>query len=187
MEIEYDDLIITYKSPVLFVLETARMYLEKQIWTYKPEKYTPTLLSIDISPKEKEIYQRFKMMQQTEGKIWQKVMGNYPPFIDLGEGDESGLDIISHERKIVIELKNKYNTDNHSSKKFNIQKLKSFKKKHPDYTAVYGIVNDTNLGGKIDEKDDYVIYTGDKLLGLIFGLDKEPIVNGMKELFSEYF
>ena len=56
------------------------------------------------------------------GEIWQEALGNYDEFINLKNGHESGLDIISHTKKTAIELKNRTNTDNASSKKSNLDK-----------------------------------------------------------------
>jgi hypothetical protein len=50
------------------------------------------------------------------GKIWQCVLGNYYGFNDLKTGHETGVDILSVGRKILIELKNRTNTDNSSSR-----------------------------------------------------------------------
>ena len=51
------------------------------------------------------------------GNIWQIVIGNYNTFEDLYTSHSSGCDVKSNTRKIIIELKNRYNTDNYSSKK----------------------------------------------------------------------
>ena len=63
---------------------------------------------LDIhTPLDKIIYLREQQFKIKIGKIWQMVLGNYGSFIDLGNNHSSGLDIISYERKIIIELKNK--------------------------------------------------------------------------------
>ena len=61
------------------------------------------------------------------GEIWEEAIGNYDGFIKLKIGNDTGLDIISKSRKIIIELKNRTNTDNHSSRKANMDKLVKFK------------------------------------------------------------
>jgi len=75
------------------------------------------------------------------GEIWQEVLGNYDGYINLKTGHESGLDILSHIKKVAIELKNRTNTDNASSKKSNFDKLANFKKKNPEYTCIYANIN----------------------------------------------
>lgn len=86
------------------------------------------------------------------GKIWQEILGSYRSFKNLGVGHYTGLDIISEELKIIIELKNRTNTDNSSSKKYNFMKLAKFKKDNPDYRCIYGCINCKNkketLNGK---------------------------------------
>jgi hypothetical protein len=81
------------------------------------------------------------------GIIWQKAIGNYPQFEDLKNGDSCGLDVISRERKIIMEIKNRYNTDNTSSRKTKYMKLANFKKSHTDYECIYAVINDTTKEG----------------------------------------
>jgi hypothetical protein len=76
------------------------------------------------------------------GEIWQEVLGNYDGYQNLKVGHETGLDIISHTKRVAIELKNRTNTDNASSKKSNFDKLAKFKRTHPDYKCIYANIND---------------------------------------------
>ena len=62
-------------------------------------------------------------------------MGNYGTFENLGFNSKSGLDIISHSRKIIIEIKN-----NLSSKKTNLDKLALFKMEYPDYMCILSTI-----------------------------------------------
>lgn len=62
------------------------------------------------------------------GEIWQEIIGQYDTFTNLGRGHHTGLDILSNKRKIIIELKNRTNTDNASAKKSNLDKLVSLKR-----------------------------------------------------------
>jgi hypothetical protein len=71
------------------------------------------------------------------GEIWQEVLGNYQGYTNLKVGHETGLDILSDSKKVIIELKNRTNTDNSSSKKSNLDKLAKFKKNNPEYTCIY--------------------------------------------------
>ena len=128
------------------------------------------------------------------GELWQKVIGSYKSFIDLGNNHESGLDIISYEKKIIIELKNRTNTDNSSSRKTNFDKLVRFKRKYSDYMCIYGNINDSKkintLNGyrKIIIHDGIEIYqyVGMKLLELVFEDETELIVNFMRNILSYY-
>lgn len=78
-------------------------------------------------------------------KIWQAVLGCYKSFINLGEGHETKLDIISYDRKIIIELKNRTNTDNSSSRKTKYDKLADFKMKNPDYKMILKIKHNKDV------------------------------------------
>ena len=49
--------------------------------------------------------------------------------------------IKDHTKKIAIELKNRTNTDNASSKKSNLDKLANFKKNNPEYICIYANIN----------------------------------------------
>ena len=124
---------------------------------------------------------KIKQLQMKIGNIWQIVIGNYNKFKNLKTGDETGLDVISNDRKIIIELKNRYNTDNSSSRKTNYNKLASYKKKHLDYDCIYGVINEKkNIKGidKIIKIDDVYIHylSGDKLLTFIFDKEKDDII-----------
>ena len=141
----------------------------------------------------KKIVLKEKQRQMKVGEIMQIILGNYDKFINLGNGHESGLDIVSHERKIIIELKNRTNTDNASSKKSNFDKLVKFKMNNPEYSCIYGCINDeteekTN-NGKIEiikhNNIELKIYVGHKLLELIFGDNKNKIINHVKKLIDE--
>jgi hypothetical protein len=131
-----------------------------------------------------------KQKQMKYGEIWQMVIGEYNTFTDLGVGHYTGLDILSEERKIAMELKNRYNTDNASSRKANLDKLVKYKKDHPDYECIYGIINEKNTEGYIkdiehnNEKIKY--YSGDKLFTLIFGDDKIEIIEFVKKCVNIY-
>lgn len=124
------------------------------------------------------------------GKIWQIAIGNYNTFTNLKNGDKSGLDVISKEKQIIIELKNRYNTDNQSSRKMNLIKLAKYKKEHKNFECIYGIINDKTKTGR-DKKiivDDVEVrcLTGDKLLLYIFKDDKETIIELLKSIINSY-
>lgn len=84
---------------------------------------TYDILDTERSVKNKKIALIEKHRNMKIGEIWQEIIGSYPGFINLKQGHVSGLDIISESKKIAIELKNRTNTDNSSSKKTNIDKL----------------------------------------------------------------
>jgi hypothetical protein len=111
------------------------------------------------------------------------MIGTYQHFTDLGEGNITGLDVLSHNRKIIMEIKNRHNTDNTSARKTNIDKLMKFKDEHPDYTCIYGVINDKK--SKKYLYNDKVLYcSGDLLLELVFGSDKDEILLFAQDLIT---
>ena len=109
----------------------------------RPEKNVLTfdMLDTEKSKTNKLIALKVKQHQMKQGEIWQVVLGEYKDCIDLKIGHETGLDILSNNRKFVIELKNRTNTDNASSKKSNLDKLAKFKKSNPDFVCIYANIN----------------------------------------------
>jgi len=135
-----------------------------------------------------------KQRQMKIGEIWQEVLGNYNGCINLKIGHETGLDIISHTRKFAIELKNRTNTDNSSSKKSNLDKLAIFKKNNPDYKCIYANINatteKTTLQGSMKtimhDNVEIDIYTGYKFLNFILGDDRNAIIEFVKNTIDKY-
>jgi hypothetical protein len=153
------------------------------------EILTFDMLDTEFSKKHKLIALKEKQRRMKYGEIWQMVLGNYDTFTDLHIGHKSGLDIISIQRKIIIELKNRTNTDNSSSKKSNLDKLSYFKKNNPDYICIYGCINDITEKNTTMGKNKTIIhncvelkqYVGNELLTLILGKNTQLIINFVKE------
>lgn len=128
------------------------------------------------------------------GEIWQECIGNYYGFINLKIGHDTGLDILSEENKIIIELKNRTNTDNASSKKSNFDNLSKFKKENPEYKCIYANINDSTeektLHGfikKIIHNDvELEHHVGYEFLKFIFGKNTEDIVKFIKNTVGKY-
>ena len=102
---------------------------------------TYDILDTEKSKTNKLLALKEKQRQMKVGEIWQEVLGNYNGCVNLKIGHETGLDILSHTKKFAIELKNRTNTDNASSKKSNLDKLAKFKKHNPDYVCIYANIN----------------------------------------------
>lgn len=153
------------------------------------ERLTFDILDTEKHIKNKLISLQEKQRQMKIGAIWQYTLGNYNSFQDLGTGHESGLDIISTSRKIIIELKNRTNTDNASSRKANKDKLVKFKLQHPDYECIYGMINDTTEKDTIVGKINTIQYNGVEIkeyIGMefiryILGEDTESIIEFIKK------
>jgi hypothetical protein len=131
-----------------------------------------------------------KQIQMKIGNIWQIAIGNYGDFRDLGIGHHTGLDIKNKNRKIIIELKNRYNTDNSSSKKSNFDKLANYKKEHSDFECIYAIVNDTRTQGQrkiiIHNGVEIVYLSGMQLLEYIFVDNTTDVLNILHKIISSY-
>lgn len=132
-----------------------------------------------------EFCHKLKMIQMKLGSIWQNLMGHVTGITNLGIGHSSGLDLLSDDRfprgKFIMELKNSVLTDNASSRKHNISKLKSFVSIHPDYIAVYGYINDKMKNGRDEVKDCVRYLSGQKLLKFIFGDHYMSIISILKQ------
>ncbi len=125
-----------------------------------------------------------KIVQMKIGTLWQRVIGAYADFRDLGTGHATGLDILNEERKLAIELKNRFNTDNSSARKANYAKLVKFKKDNPTYDVIYGVINDRTIEGtkkKIHlDGEDITYLSGKVLLDKIFGDKADKIIYILK-------
>lgn len=162
----------------------------------RPEKNDLTfdLLDTEKSIKNKMIILKEKQKSMKIGEIWQEVIGNYYEFTNLKVGHKTGLDIISTSKKIIIELKNRTNTDNHSSRKTNYDKLAKFKKENPEYLCIYATINadtkkktfDGAIIKIIHNNEEIYQYTGFKFLELIFEDNIEIILKYMKEAIDKY-
>lgn len=129
-----------------------------------------------------------KQIQMKIGIIWQKIIGQYDGYTDLGIGHECGLDVITNTKHIIMEIKNRHNTDNSSARKANFDKLVRYKKKHPNFRCIYGVINDTTSVGtykKIIHNDTQIEYmSGDILLNFIFGKNKKRIIKNIQEFIN---
>ena len=162
-------------------------------------RHENNILTYDILDTEKTTHIKLitlkeKQRQMKIGEIWQEVLGNYEGYTNLKSGHESGLDIISHNKKIAIELKNRTNTDNSSSKKYNFNKLLEFKKKNLEYTCIYANINaDTEkktLKGMIKNIKHNGIeiqhHVGYMFLKFILGNDVDVIIDFVKNTIDKY-
>ena len=162
----------------------------------RPEREVLTfdILDTDKLKKNKLISLKEKQRQMKVGEIWQEVLGNYDGCINLKIGHETGLDILSHTKHFAIELKNRTNTDNASSKKSNLDKLANFKKSNPDYCCIYANINaDTEqktLQGSIKKMihNDVEIehHVGYEFLKFILGSDTDCVIEFIKDTIDKY-
>jgi|UniRef100_A0A6C0I9T3 hypothetical protein len=162
----------------------------------REEKYVLTydILDTEKLKTNKLIALKERQRQMKIGEIWQEVLGNYKGCINLKTGHETGLDILSHNRKFAIELKNRTNTDNASSKKSNLDKLAKFKLANPEYVCIYANINaDTEkktLKGSITKllhnNVEIEHQIGYKFIKFILGDDTDAIIDFVKITIDKY-
>lgn len=168
--------------------------IQKILLRTENDVLTYDILDTEKSKTNKLLALKEKQRQMKVGEIWQEVLGNYNGFINLKIGHETGLDILSHTKKIAIELKNRTNTDNASSRRSNFDKLANFKKHNPDYICVYANINadteQTTLHGSIKQ----ILHNGFELqhqigyefLKFILGDNAYEIIQFVKETIDKY-
>ena len=188
----------TEKSECGFCLSKYYELLDKSIHTIlsRPENdvLTYDILDTEKSKKNKLLSLKEKQRQMKVGEIWQEIIGNYDEFINLKIGHESGLDILSNTRKLAIELKNRTNTDNASSKKSNLDKLSKFKKENPEYTCIYANINADTEKKTLQGSNKKITHNGVEIehqvgcqfLTFIFGEKTEEIIEFVKIQIDKY-
>lgn len=167
----------------------------KEIMTRKQKKtLTYDILDTPSSYEERLQVLKVTQKQMKKGEIWQHMIGTFRGFIDLKKGHTSGLDIVSHTRKIAIELKSRTNTDNSESYSTKIRKLVKFKKDNPDYLCIYANINDATeaktMRGSVTVKYHNGVqiehHVGMQFLLFIFGKDTQRIIDFIKTNIDKY-
>jgi hypothetical protein len=175
-------------------LELVDKKIQDILLRHENDVLTYDILDTEKSKKHKLLVLKEKQRQMKVGEIWQVVLGNYDDCVDLKTGHESGLDILSVTKKFAVELKNRTNTDNASSKKSNLDKLANYKKSNPDFICIYANINaDTEkktLRGSIKKishngvEIEHLI--GYEFLTFILGGDTELVIDFVKNVIDKY-
>jgi hypothetical protein len=160
---------------------------EKEVFTYD-------ILDTEKSTKNKLMILKEKQRQMKVGEIWEVVLGNYKGYDNLKIGHETGLDILSHSKKVAIELKNRTNTDNYSSKKSNLDKLAKFKLANPDYVCIYANINAATEKKTLQGSITKILHNGVeiehhigyKFLKFVLGDDTDMILDFVKNTIDKY-
>jgi len=168
--------------------------IQKILLRTENDVLTYDILDTEKSKTNKLLALKEKQRQMKVGEIWQEVLGSYNGFINLKIGHETGLDILSHTKKIAIELKNRTNTDNSSSKKSNLYKLANFKKKNPEYVCVYANINADTEKKTLDGYIKKILHNGVELehqigyefLRFILGDDTNVVIQFVKNTIDKY-
>ena len=168
--------------------------IQKILLRTENDVLTYDILDTEKSKTNKLLALKEKQRQMKVGEIWQEVLGGYNGFINLKIGHETGLDILSHTKKCAIELKNRTNTDNASSKKSNLDKLVNFKKNNPEYICVYANINADSEKKTLKGSIKKILHNGFELehqigyefLKFILGHDTDIIIQFVKNTIDKY-
>lgn len=142
--------------------------------------------------------QQDKTINNKIGEFHQELLGKVDGWVDLGIGDETEIDLKKEDDTVFIELKNKHNTMNSSSKKIYREKLENVIEMYPDATAYWAYIisrkhKSENLVWKYQGREDERIrrISGDLLYEMITGdpdaLEKvyEAIPKAIADLLGE--
>ena len=185
--IEEEFVLSEYFEKMETIIQNILLRPENDVLTYD-------ILDTEKSKKNKLLSLKEKQRQMKVGEIWQEIIGNYDEFINLKIGHETGLDILSNTRKLAIELKNRTNTDNASSKKSNLDKLSKFKKENPEYTCIYANINADTEKKTLQGYNKKITHNGVEIehqvgcqfLTFIFGEKTEEIIEFVKNTIDKY-
>lgn len=184
----------TYAFSLTNYLEFLEHAIKKIILRPVNDVLTYDILDTEKTKQNKLLVLKEKQRQMKVGEIWQEVLGNYDGFINLKVGHETGLDILSHTKKIAIELKNRTNTDNASSKKSNLDKLANFKKNNPEYICIYANINADTEKKTINGTIKKILHNGQELehqigydfLKFILDSNTDEIIYFVKNTIDKY-
>ena len=174
--------------------KNVELIIKKILSRPENDVLTYDVLDTEKSKQNKLLSLKEKQRQMKIGEIWQEVIGNYKDLINLGIGHETGLDILSNIRKLAIELKNRTNTDNASSKKSNLDKLSKFKKENPEYTCIYANINADTEKKTLQGSNKKFMHNGVEIehqvgyqfLTFIFGEKTKEIIEFVKNTIDKY-
>ena len=110
-----------------------------------------------------------KQINNKIGELHQYLFENAKDYCNSNEIDKTlKVDVMKNDFSVFIEIKNKHNTMNSSSKESTINKLKKIKKKYSNSLCLIGIVNGKNYKKIILEEPEIWEYSGEELFNLIF-------------------
>lgn len=119
-------------------------------------------------------------ISQKIGIFHQNIMGAFDGWKSIEHG--KGVDVFSEDGNTVIEVKNKYNTMNHDSKKSVMEKLKKFVS--DGKTAILCIINvKNNKSPRYPEAGDIQIKSGKEMYKILSG--RETFLDDLLATFSE--
>lgn len=134
-----------------------------------------------------------KQVNNKIGELHEYLLANCNKFCKANDIDKNlQVDIMKKDYSIFIEVKNKYNTMNASSRESTINKLKKIKEMYPDSLCLIGIINGKNYIKQIDSSPEIFEYSGEELFNLVFNdknyykTVKKIIKKSLKKWINEY-
>lgn len=126
-------------------------------------------------------------------ELHQYLLENVKDYCKANDFDKSlKIDVMKKDYSVFIDLKNKYNTMNSSSRELTINKLKKVKNKYIDSLCLIGIINGKNYKKKISDNPEVWEYSGEELFNLVFvskdyyEIVNKCIIDSLKILIEEY-
>ena len=110
-----------------------------------------------------------KQINNKIGELHQYLLENVKDYCKANDVDKSlKVDVMKKDYSVFIEVKNKYNTMNSSSRESTVNKLKKVKNKYSDSLCLIGIVNGKNYKKKVSDSPEVWEYSGEELFNLVF-------------------
>src|SRR5271156_6493196 len=124
-------------------------------------------------------YHKMSIIRTRIGILWERI------FCLFGYAKlTKGADIINHDKKVIIELKNSKGSDNKSSRLEDTRKL--IQSGLPGYQLIYGVINDkkSKYEDMVYEGTTYKLLTGHLLLEFILGDKWQDIIKIIQNEFN---
>jgi len=137
-----DNKLITHIQEVLNIIEAAATDAEKNLYNNAVDPFSALFdclrqnISLEAWLEQEKVRQIQKTFQNSIGVFHQEVLGAVPGWESLGTGKV--VDVINKDRKIIAEIKNKFNTTKGNHKVRIYDDFSSLlNSSHQGYTAYY--------------------------------------------------
>lgn len=165
-------------------VQRAVQILSQSITSFKHSN--DIILKNKIIPHERDCFE-LQLLKQRIGIAWEHVFTDFGfKRTRINSCPRGGCvyDLYNHTSKIVIELKNNYNSDSGKAKRYTHNKLKLFKRRNPTYKVIYGAINYKNSIGKLKVKDNVLYIYGDLLLNRFLGNRKNYVIRRLRNAIT---
>ncbi len=122
------------------------------------------------------IRQNDKTLNNTIGEFHQKLLGGVDGWVNLGTGDETGVDLRKEDNTVFMELKNKFNTVNSGSLEKVRDKLEAAVERYPRAKAYWAYILERD--GSSGERVWLYRRRSDERIRRIFGKKVYELVTG---------